>query len=441
MAKTLIECAVQGQRNAMTELYGKNKDKVYYIALCLLGDESLSADAVAWSFKNVWESMVRNKVSTEDEFTFLAVRKAVDFCKKKLLSQDQKAFKLPQNKNFYVAGDKIMPDDTENIAQNVLCELPILQRVAFVLDKLAGYDKQRLASTLKFDEKSAAAVLEAQKSNVEHAFRFESKSKKLLYDEVVRQLTAGEKNAVCPSAVDKQIAEVIDGIAKPLEMKRKKMTAIISAAVALCLAVIVIIIIAVSLADDNDTTDSGTSVGESPNTYVDIASEPLDPELTYYADIEIAEYGTITVKLDQSAAPITCENFVSLAKAGFYDGLNFHRIIEGFMMQGGAGNDEKGYADNIVGEFTSNGYENNLSHTRGAISMARTDVYNSATSQFFIVQEDTTRLDGDYAVFGYVTEGIEVVDAVCEAAEPIDDNGGIAVGERPVITSITIRTE
>lgn len=162
-----------------------------------------------------------------------------------------------------------------------------------------------------------------------------------------------------------------------------------------------------------------------------------DKNLTYYADIDIKDYGKITVKLDQEAAPITVDNFVNLAQKGFYDGLTFHRIIEGFMMQGGAGDSTK----NIVGEFSANGYKNELSHTRGAISMARTNDMNSANSQFFIVHEDSPHLDGQYAAFGYVTEGIEVVDKVCEQAKPTDNNGTIKEEQQPIITSIKIRTE
>ena len=114
---------------------------------------------------------------------------------------------------------------------------------------------------------------------------------------------------------------------------------------------------------------------------------------------------TMTLELYPETAPITVENFEKLAKDGFYDGLTFHRIIEGFMMQGGdpEGNGTGGSNQNIVGEFTANGYENDLSHTRGAISMARSTPYNSASSQFFIVHEDSPHLDGQYAVFGYVT--------------------------------------
>ena len=169
----------------------------------------------------------------------------------------------------------------------------------------------------------------------------------------------------------------------------------------------------------------------------------LDPKLVYYADIVIRDYGTVTVKLDQSQAPITCENFVKLAQSGFYDGLTFHRIMDGFMMQGGdpKANGTGGSGENIVGEFIKNGYENTLSHTRGAISMARAKDYNSASSQFFIVQQDSVSLDRLYAAFGYVTEGMDVVDAVCRDAKPTDNNGTIPKDAQPVIESVTIRTE
>ena len=162
---------------------------------------------------------------------------------------------------------------------------------------------------------------------------------------------------------------------------------------------------------------------------------------TYFADIEIADYGTITVELDAKAAPITVENFVTLAKDGFYDGLTFHRIIYGFMMQGGDpnGNGTGGSENKITGEFSANGVENPLSHTRGAISMARAQDPNSASSQFFIVHADSEFLDGQYAAFGYVTEGIEIVDAICEDAMPVDSNGTMLPADQPVITSVTIR--
>ena len=162
---------------------------------------------------------------------------------------------------------------------------------------------------------------------------------------------------------------------------------------------------------------------------------------TYYADIVVENYGTITVELDGDTAPITVGNFVALAQDSFYDGLTFHRIMAGFMMQGGdpLGNGTGGSETKIEGEFSQNGHENPLSHTRGTISMARAKDPNSASSQFFIVHEDSVFLDGQYAAFGYVTEGMDVVDAVCADAQPTDDNGTIPAEAQPVISSITIR--
>ena len=163
-------------------------------------------------------------------------------------------------------------------------------------------------------------------------------------------------------------------------------------------------------------------------------SAKLDENATYYADIDIKDYGKITVKLDQASAPTTVANFVGLAESGFYDGLTFHRIIEGFMMQGGDpdGDGTGGAKDKISGEFTANGFDNKLTHTRGAISMARSNSYNSASSQFFIVHQDNTAsLDGKYAAFGYVTEGMDIVDKICEEAIDTDGNGLVAADLQP----------
>ena len=130
--------------------------------------------------------------------------------------------------------------------------------------------------------------------------------------------------------------------------------------------------------------------------------------------IEMADGGIIKLKLYPDVAPITVANFEKLVKEGFYDGLIFHRVINGFMIQGGdpTGTGMGGATENIKGEFASNGVTNNLSHTRGTISMARSMIKDSASSQFFIVHEDSTYLDGEYAAFGVVTEGMDVVDRI-----------------------------
>ena len=158
---------------------------------------------------------------------------------------------------------------------------------------------------------------------------------------------------------------------------------------------------------------------------------------THHATIEVEGYGAIKLELDADVAPVTVANFAKLAGEGFYDGLTFHRIIEGFMVQGGDpnGNGTGGSDEKIVGEFSDNGHPNSISHVRGTISMARSQAYNSASSQFFIMQADTPSLDGQYAAFGHVTEGMDVVDAMCEAARPTDNNGTIAAADQPRIVS------
>ena len=158
-------------------------------------------------------------------------------------------------------------------------------------------------------------------------------------------------------------------------------------------------------------------------------------------EIEVADYGTITVALIESEAPETVRNFVDLVQQGFYDGLTFHRIISGFMIQGGdpLGNGTGGSEKEIKGEFMSNGVQNRLSHVRGAISMARSEDPNSASSQFFICHEDSTFLDGSYACFGYVTDGMDVVDKICADAQPLDNNGTIPSDAQPVIKSIRLK--
>lgn len=160
----------------------------------------------------------------------------------------------------------------------------------------------------------------------------------------------------------------------------------------------------------------------------------------HHAEIIVQDYGTIKVELDADQAPITVQNFIDLANSGFYDGLTFHRIIEGFMIQGGDPNGDGtgGSGHTIRGEFTQNGVNNTLSHTRGAISMARSSAMNSASSQFFIVHEDSTYLDGSYAVFGYVTEGMDVVDAIATSVTAEDSNDTVAKENQPIIEKITI---
>lgn len=162
----------------------------------------------------------------------------------------------------------------------------------------------------------------------------------------------------------------------------------------------------------------------------------------HHVNINIKDKGTIVVELDADSAPITVTNFVNLTKEGFYDGLTFHRIKQGFMMQGGDpdGNGTGGSGKKIKGEFAQNGVDNPLSHVRGAISMARSKAMDSASSQFFIVHEDSTYLDGQYAAFGYVTEGMDIVDDICNNTTGQDEanNWIVPMENRPIIENIEV---
>ncbi len=188
---------------------------------------------------------------------------------------------------------------------------------------------------------------------------------------------------------------------------------------------------------------TGIFGGSKPAADGNNAPAAFENASTLYATIVVKDYGTIKAELYPDIAPITVANFVKLANEGFYDGLTFHRIISGFMIQGGdpLGNGTGGSGVNIKGEFAQNGVKNDLKHTRGVLSMARSSMPDSASSQFFIMHQDAPHLDGAYAAFGMVTEGIEVVDAICAGTPVTDRNGTVTKANQPVITSIRVTTE
>ena len=166
----------------------------------------------------------------------------------------------------------------------------------------------------------------------------------------------------------------------------------------------------------------------------------MDLKGKHYITIRVKGYGNIKLELDESVAPITVNNFIKLVNQKFYDGLTFHRIIDGFMIQGGdpLGDGTGGSEETIKGEFSDNGVENPLKHTRGAISMARSSDPDSASSQFFIVQKNSEFLDGQYAAFGTVLDGMDIVDKICEDAIVEDQNGTVLKENQPVIESILV---
>ncbi len=188
-----------------------------------------------------------------------------------------------------------------------------------------------------------------------------------------------------------------------------------------------------SLAACGEKKETQTTTDDKTQT------ETNDQEL--YADtigftIELENGGVMKGELYPNLAPITVENFVKLAKDNFYDGLIFHRVIKDFMIQGGCFDKDMvpTEADVIIGEFNANGFKNPLKHTKGVLSMARTDDPNSASSQFFIMHQDSPHLDGQYAAFGKVTEGLEYVDEIAETKTTVYEQYGMTdVPEEPII--------
>ena len=424
---TVVQNAAKGRRGALTALYEANKKKVWLLSSVLLPDSAQAGTVTVAAFKEAFALLPEAGLTTGEDFSRLVVSKAAGLCRSAVLKRNPKALRLPAGKNFLIPAGSADPCPDPD---TLLSRLPALQRWVFLLHTVGDLTDVRIGQVLQLDTRTVQSILDAEGENLR---RVAGESASAL----TAALQAREAAVTLPAQTETQLTALIDSIATPAEnaeKKRRKTTLLVSVLV-VCLAAALCIGLAL---ETGVLSSSGTGENET------VTMDYLDENLIYYADIEIEDYGTVTVQLDQSQAPITCANFVYLAKTGFYDGLTFHRIKEGFVMQGGDPNGDGtgGSTAKIAGEFSANGYDNTLSHTRGAVSMARSsDSYDSASSQFFIVHQDSTALDGEYAVFGYVTEGMDIVDEICQAAEPINSMDLIAEDEQPVITTITIRTE
>lgn len=214
----------------------------------------------------------------------------------------------------------------------------------------------------------------------------------------------------------------------------KKNKSAFSLPIILSLAVILVTVVALAFAIVHFTGEEEESHGTTSDSATSVpTTETLKG--TYYAELEMEDGGKIVMELYADVAPITVTNFVKLVQEKFYDGLTFHRVVEGFMIQTGDPNGDStgGSDEKIFGEFAANGFENNLSHTRGVISMARrgNPYFDSASSQFFICHGDSTFLDGQYAAFGRVISGMDVVDRI--ASVPVKGETPL---EKVVIKSI-----
>jgi len=428
-----IDKAIRGDVRAHLALCSP-EDRAEVILLCeTLTSVAEGRDAALDAIGKTAEVLLRGEMTKDSDFRPVLRQRAVARCKLTETRINPKAFKAPSGKRFGV-----VPKDCGGDVRAVLAALPALHRFIYILDTVAAMTEKEISSAVGVSTESVRAALEARDSNLK------ALGLGVSFEDAISTLRAEtSSDAAFDSEVEKLLMRVTEP-AREREAARKKKLGI-TAAIAGCAAIVlaVVIVLVIKLTENTDTTSgNGTGGGSSADDIFDEVTVDLSKK--YYADIAIRNFGTIVVELDHGEAPITVSNFVRLAESGFYDGLTFHRIIEGFMMQGGdpQGNGYGGSDQKIKGEFRENGVSNDISHVAGVISMARSASYNSASSQFFIVHEDSTdSLDGKYAAFGRVISGMEIVDAICRSAEPIDGNGGIARDDQPVIDSIKITTK
>lgn len=388
-------------------------------------------------YRELFDSVLKKEIENEQKFEKTVIVRAAVLCRKAMLDSDPQCLKIPKNMNFLIDAE---PDISLSPALAIISAMPPLQRFIFILRRCCALNDSEISKIIRLDISTMRTALNAERKNLEALLSkyalLSNSTSTLSAKEYAEQLFAAETDISIPAQLDADIISELKSQLKPLKNRRKN---IIKLCCVLIPTIIILLCVTIFLIKSSEKRNISSN---SPANIESTASSADDITPTAYAEIDIKDYGIITVALDGNSAPATVENFSKLANSGFYNGLTFHRIIDGFMMQGGDPNaDGTGGSDETVsGEFSSNDFNNRLSHTRGAISMARSSSYDSASSQFFIVQSDSTQLDGDYAAFGYVTDGMDIVDKICKEAAPDADNGLQEKENQPIINSITVKS-
>ncbi len=454
MAQQLVLSAAKGSKRAMTALFDENKNEVFSLCSLLLDDSAKAAQITKEVINSAWNQITVKDIKTDISFGRFLKVEAAKRCGAVIFGKDMKGFKVAKvntekqeaaESEFY-SGDI---DGGMRELNSTLSKIDAHSRFVYLLKTAGNLSFIHIGQVIIQREAAARYFYETAVSEIESILIG------LKVTEAASLLEQYSKELALPEAENEACKQGIKSRTR-FEMPSKRAIIAIVTAFSVVLLAASAISIWQSLYGGKEftsgtetTATNGTSSLDKSNN--DDAVEKYDgyvpPEIdvakTYYADIAIKDYGKITVKLEPDDAPMTVANFVDLANDGFYNGLTFHRIIEGFMMQGGDpnGNGTGGPGHTIFGEFTSNGFVNELLHTEGALSMARSGDPNSAGSQFFIIHETSPHLDGDYAVFGYVTEGMDIVNKICTDAKPTDNNGTIPASAQPIIESVTIRNE
>lgn len=457
----LLKLASKGDKKALQQLYHQYAKTSYYLCCYFLKSEQAAAAATVTVFSQVFAATVGQPVLNEQLFKALVLGKTVEVTKANIQKNAPTAFRDAEKSavdGSYQAV-KNAADPTAEEKQNLIKALRSLQnRQCYTLTMLTcfGLQKHQLAQYMKLDSDKIDASLARAKESFRKTLQLPENSRRELEDQLRAVKAAMQEQAAAatvPPQVEKSVLAEAQKIAKFVTAKFLKHLAVAAAGVIVA-AGLIFGGIALFKNSNNAANADITSNGESQNTQgssenqstqsvnATNQSSTTEPEFkaTKHAQIEIKNYGTISLELYGEEAPITVNNFVKLANEGFYNGLTFHRIISGFMIQGGDPNGDGtgGSTENIKGEFSQNGVQNRILHTRGTISMARSSENDSASSQFFIMQQDATHLDGAYAAFGRVTSGLEIVDKICENTPVTDSNGTVTAENQPVITSIKI---
>lgn len=441
--KKLIAKAALGDKKSLDFICEKYGKYVYFFCTTVISDNKKAENAFEKSFKAIFSAISKNP--NTDNLDEIVKSETAKVCKSAISDENNHENGAAKMQPF---GDKdkipsasAITAEQKNIFVNALKSINANQRIVILLNLLCDYNTKKIADILKISEDKVQNSLEYGRENIKKQLR--TSDSKFTKRDIIFLMTASANivkeaaaQAKIPDSFDSFLDEIVLSLAKPQKSDKKKAWIVISAVAVFLVAVIVVFVIT-----SNKSNGSAGATNDSASaSNVSATIGESQAKGTHHAEIDIKDYGVIKVELNGDVAPITVANFINLANSHFYDGLTFHRIIDGFMMQGGdpLGNGTGGSENTIKGEFSQNGVENNLSHTRGAISMARSTDMDSASSQFFIVQSDSTYLDGQYACFGYVTDGMDIVDEICKNAVTTDSNGSVSAENQPVINSITI---
>lgn len=441
--KKLIVKAALGDKKSLDFICEKYGKYVYFFCTTVISDNKKAENAFEKSFKAIFSAISKNP--NTDNLDEIVKSETAKVCKSAIFDENNHengAAKMqPFGDKDKISSASAITAEQKNLFVNALKSINANQRIVVLLNLLCDYNTKKISDILKISEDKVQNSLEYGRENIKKQLR--TSDSKFTKRDIIFLMTASANivkeaaaQAKIPDSIDSFLDEIVLSLAKPQKSDKKKAWIVISAVAVFLVAVIVVFVIT-----SNKSNGSAGATNDSASaSNVSATIGESQAKGTHHAEIDIKDYGVIKVELNGDVAPITVANFINLANSHFYDGLTFHRIIDGFMMQGGdpLGNGTGGSENTIKGEFSQNGVENNLSHTRGAISMARSTDMDSASSQFFIVQSDSTYLDGQYACFGYVTDGMDIVDEICKNAVTTDSNGSVSAENQPVINSITI---